>query len=151
MISGTATQAIAHGRERRRLNSTKGYTCTSNTERADNEWMDPSRSLSTRSAFISGFNSEEDRHILNDFTDVVFGIVHKHHERLLGTSLTRATYKKGKSKPKYKHQGLNFRTLFLSCSNQHGSLEVSNPSLFDQDVVFVDVSRISAADILTTH
>lgn len=52
---------------------------------------------------------------------------------------------------RYKHQGINSRSLLLSCFRQHGGIEPDHPSEVDQDVLLFDVSRMSGADFLTIH
>ena len=51
----------------------------------------------------------------------------------------------------YKHKGVNFRTLLLSCFQRHGGLDNSKPSLYDQEATLVDVSCMSTANALTIH
>ena len=114
-------------------------------------WLDPKRTLLSRAAFVSSFNSPTDQCILNDFYDVVFGISYQNRDRLLGSSGESATYNRGQREILYKQQGLNFRSLLLSCFKQHGGADPESEFLYEQDVVFVDISRMSAADILTIH
>lgn len=60
-------------------------------------------------------------------------------------------YKRGNREMAYKHQGTNFRTLLLSCFSSHVGENSKSPELYEQAVLFVDVCRMNAANILTIH
>ena len=153
MISGTATQRILRSRKRRRIEKAsceEHIPCAQSTAPQCN-WLRVNDTFISREVFVASFNTEKDRCILNDFFDIVFGIVYQNRARLMDISEEKQKFTRGRTELLYKHQGLNFRSLLLSCFKQHGGVESDDPTLYDQEVLFVDVSRMSAADILTIH
>ena len=100
---------------------------------------------------MASFNTEKDCCILHDLFDILFGIVYQNRARLMDMSEDKQKFTRGRSELLYKHQGLNFYSLLLSCFKQHGGVESDDPTIPDQEVMFVDVSRMSAAGILTIH
>lgn len=154
MISRTPTQSIIHSKRTGESPSVHEHHKNNEMPRLDGTgWLpvDAVPCLSNRSAFVSSLHSENDKNILNDFMDLCFGTVLQDRSDLLGVSETTRTYKRSTQSNSFKHQGTNFRTLLLSCFKPHGGLSKSHPSLYDQDILFVDISRLSAADILTIH
>ena len=152
MVSGTATQRILRSRKRRRVQAAAEQDGTTFLAlRQASIWIVPEQAFSNREQFAASFNSNRDRCILNEFYDIAFGIVFQKREELLDISANARTMRRGESNMPYKHQGISFRSLVLSCFKQHGGLEADDPTNFDQEVLFVDVSRMSAADILTIH
>ncbi|PXF47001.1 hypothetical protein BWQ96_03191 [Gracilariopsis chorda] len=154
MVSGTATQGIVQSRKRPKLHSAVGINRSTEEPgalvEADTSWRSPSTVLVDRATFSSSFNSVADKNILEDFYDMVFGVVLSRRDDLLGSSASSQFQRRTATLP-YKNQGVNFRTLLLSCFSPHGGSDRSAPYLFDQDVLFVDICRMSAADILTIH
>ncbi|PXF42222.1 hypothetical protein BWQ96_08050 [Gracilariopsis chorda] len=153
ILIGTATQGIIQCRKRKRVNdSTETSTMTENRKDVNpNKWLRPKDIFKDRVSSAASFNSKEDRDILVEFCDLVFGIVLENRSRLLAVSHSKSMYRRGRKELEYKHQGIYFRLLLLSSFKQHGGADFEDPSLFEQDIVFVDVSRMSASDIMTIH
>ena len=150
MVSGTVTKGVVQSRKRSRV-SQDTPASTSRDPVALDAWLDPKTVLKPRAGFASSFYLDDDKSILDEFFDVVFGVPYENRAVLVGESASVDTHRCGRNAKAYKHKGPNFRTLLLFFFQQHGGLDNSNRSLYDQEAILVDVSRMSAADALTIH
>lgn len=84
--------------------------------------------------------------VLSRFNDVLFGIVCLYGNQILGGKMCRREEYNTSTMNELSHglcgRPVNFRTLLLSCFNPHGGAP---------HVVYVEISRDSAADILTVR
>lgn len=70
---------------------------------------------------------------------------------LLGVPARKLSYKRRNTAFDYEDQGISLRMLLFASLKHYGGLEATDASLSDQQILFVDVSRDSAADILKIH
>ena len=153
-VSGTATQSIMLSNRRKLVHNASNATMGMagfNEEMFHWRTWSLVPSLSSRNAFISSLNSKEYQSVLTDFYDIEFVAISEKRSELLGTGREPMQYRRGNTEMAYKHQGVNFRTLLLSCFTPHGEMDSKSPELYEQDVLFVDVYQMNAADILTIH
>ena len=117
-------------------------------------WRCPSV-LGNRGKFAGSFNSKERRAVLNQFNDIVFGVTSLFRTELLGgKERNDVEYNTGIRK-EYEQMASNppviFRTLLLSSFKPHGFATVPDEILSNQHVVYVEIIRDNAADILTVR
>ena len=147
VISGTATQAIL--RKRRRI-------CTEEELSREGKWLDPNNVCCSRESFISNIVTPEGRGLLDAFFDICFGIAFDRRESLVGMHFSKTpqlprTARQKTSNACQNQLPVNFRTLLLSCFRQHGGVGQNEASLQQQTLIYVDICKQSAADIVTIH
>lgn len=117
-------------------------------------WKDAS-DIGSRDEFIRNITNVEHTVLLNKFNDIVFGLVCLYRQQLVGGKEAASSEYNSGTRGEFRHGvdgvALNFRSLLLSAFKPHGGRPVTDDSLHDQHVVYVDISRDSAADILTVR
>lgn len=149
-VNGSLLQRVVPGQKRRRENIAEHST---KRPRLDS-WKSV-RGLGCRDAFINRFSSVENTMLVKQFSDIAFGLTALFRGQLVG--------RKESNNSEYNSQTiadmnfgvhgapLNFRTLLLSAFKPHGGKDPSDESLYDEQVVYVEISRDSAADIITVR
>ncbi|PXF44647.1 hypothetical protein BWQ96_05589 [Gracilariopsis chorda] len=112
--------------------------------------------LGTREQFVKRFTTPENAAIINQFNNVVFGLVALFRGQLVGGKEAKngeynaATRKEFGVGVENGHP-VNFRTLLISAFKPYGGADATDETRADQHVVYVEISRESAADILTVR
>lgn len=154
-INGSLVQGVARNHKRRASLDTISHEAKPQKF----EWKSASL-LGDRDKFAEPFISPERKKIVNQFSDVVFGLVISHRDNLIsygehlsmpnvhgprpGITTESETHITGKSV-------INFRSLLLAAFKHHGGREQDDDELFKQHVDYVDISREPASDILTVR
>ena len=115
----------------------------------------PSSLLGNRERFVQSFNTDENNIIFNQFNDIVFGIACLCRSALVGGNeanrLEYSTAITKELKQDLDAPPVNFTTLLLSCFKPHGGAKDSETLEADQHVLYVEISKDNAADILTVR
>lgn len=110
--------------------------------------------LGTRDDFIDRYSTSYYGLILRQFNDILFGIVCTYRNQLLGEKEAMSgEYNTGTGEMfsnGLQSSAMNFRTLLLSCFKPHGG-KGGGGFITDQHVVYVEISRESAADALAVR
>lgn len=112
--------------------------------------------LGSRSLFVQRFTTPENSAIIDQFNNVVFGLVALFRGQLVGGKEAHNGEYNAATRKEFcfgieNGHPVNFRTLLLSAFKPHGGAEATNVTRADQQVVYVEISRESAADILTVR
>lgn len=150
-VNGSLLQGLPKKKRQRDIN--RAEHGTAKRQKLEMTWKN-TKVLGNRTSFSQNFLSTDNVQLLKQFNDTVFGLVCFHRHSLLGgKNRSLNEYNTGTS-PEYEHDipnPVNFRTLLLSAFKQHGGRDPNDDSLFDRHVVYVEVSRESAADLLTVR
>ena len=158
-VNGSLLQSVARKRKR-----DEGNGATTAVKRQRTEW-NPLTTHGDRLSFASSLCSPAKTKILEDSFDVVYGVVIVHREKLFDTtSATQPALQQPARSPEScaelrnrkksvltEKQLINFRSLLLSSFKPNGGIGANDASEDMQDVVYVDISRESAADKLTVR
>ncbi|PXF40886.1 hypothetical protein BWQ96_09379 [Gracilariopsis chorda] len=122
--------------------------------RRNGSWKDPA-CLGNRDKFMDTLTDVNNTTTLQQFNNAVFGLVSLLRGRLVGGKNSNASeYNVGTTSEfnfGLEDTPVNFRTLLLSSFKPHGGRPLTDESLYDQTVVYVQINRDRAADILTVR
>ena len=118
-----------------------------------NDTWKPVVVLEKREKFIDKFDSVADERLISQFSDVVLGLASFYRQALLGgSSLDSKDYNvviRSGLRHDVREKPINFSTPLLSAFKPHSGKAMSG--VFRQHVLYVEISRDSAAEILTVR
>ena len=149
-VNGSLMQAVT---QKRKTEDEEQYLLDVKRRKTEGQtsWR-PQLLLGDGEAFGDSFSTPESQIILDRFNDVVFGITALFRNALVGGHEQKNSEYNASTREQFGYRcsspPINFRTLLLSCFKPHGG--APEPT-FDQHVIYVEISRDSAADILSVR
>lgn len=111
--------------------------------------------IEDRDNFMTSLTDIENAGVLKQFNNVVFGLVCLFRGQLIGGKEASKSEYNARTRADFAHGvsglPLNFRTLLLSSFLPHGGRPHTDESLYKQHVLYVEISRDSAANIITVR
>lgn len=145
--------SLVHGVSRKRKGSSSFNLLNAPGKRGEMEWRSPSIH-EDRETFANAFTQPNDVKTLEYFCDVVFGLNFTHRDKLLGNNSDMQSFSENKMRNRAQLTGkrvINFRSLVLSAFKPHGGGSEDDVFLYEQEVVYVDISRESASETITVR
>ena len=150
-VNGSLLQG--HTRKRRADSDAQSEMTHNKVRCTANDTWKPVVVLENREKIIDKFDSVAHERLISQFNDVVLGLASFNRQALLGgSSLDSKDYKvviRSGLQHDVREKPINFRTPFLSAFEPHGGKAISG--VFGQHVLYVEISRDSAAEIPTVR